>query len=166
MDNDRRACRVVIRRINIVIALLQRVKNALVTVDNKTVGKIGRGLVILLGVFENDTETDAIFLAVKCANLRIFEDDTGAMNLSLLDINGEALAISQFTLCANARKGRRPSFSKAMAPEPANELYERFCAELEKTGIHVEKGIFGARMLVNIVNDGPVTILLDSREKF
>ncbi len=146
------------------IAVLQRVKSASVSVGGETVGEIGRGLVILLGVFDDDNQDDVRFLAQKCVNLRIFADEDDAMNLSLLDIGGEALSISQFTLCANARKGRRPSFAKAMAPEPANELYELFCRELEAAGVNVEKGIFGARMLVNIANDGPVTILLNSRE--
>ncbi len=151
-------------RDSIVIALLQRVSSASVEVEGETVGKIGAGLVVLLGVYEDDTAQDAEFLANKCPNLRIFGDDNDAMNLSLLDIGGAILAISQFTLCANARKGRRPSFDSAMPPEPANELYDLFCAEIEKTGACVERGVFGAKMTVNIINEGPVTIILNSRE--
>jgi len=146
------------------IAVVQRVSEASVTVNREITGSIGPGLVILLGVFNNDEMNDAQFLAEKCCNLRIFADEAGNMNLSLLETGGEILAVSQFTLCANARKGRRPSFVAAMAPEPANELYESFCEEMRKTGINVETGVFGATMSVKILNDGPVTIILDSRE--
>ncbi len=146
------------------IAVLQRVSGASVSVDNKIVGKIGRGLVVFVGVFADDTEEDALFLARKCPNLRIFEDDSENMNLSLLDVGGEILAISQFTLCANVRKGRRPNFTAAMEPRGANALYELFCDSTRRTGIKVETGVFRAHMSVNIINDGPVTIILNSRE--
>lgn len=146
------------------IAVLQRVSSASVEVNNDIVADIGKGLVVLLGVFDDDTAEDAEFLAYKCPNLRIFNDEDDAMNLSLKDVGGSILAISQFTLCANARKGRRPSFASAMAPEPANQLYELFCEKIKKNGVEVEKGVFGAKMSVNIVNEGPVTIILNSKE--
>jgi len=136
----------------------------LVTVDGREISRIGRGLVVLLGVFDDDTESDATFLAEKTTSLRIFDDAAGNMNLSLIDVGGEALCISQFTLCANARKGRRPSFSKAMPPHEAERLYELFCEQLAMLGVPVFKGVFGAEMSVEIVNDGPVTIILNSRE--
>jgi len=146
------------------IALIQRVRSASVSVENDIVGSIDKGQVVFLGVFAYDSPDDAVFLANRCVNLRIFADKNDAMNLSLLDIRGSMLAISQFTLCANARKGRRPSFSNAMPPQRANELYELFCEKVTEHGIPVEKGIFGARMIVQLVNDGPVTFILDSKE--
>lgn len=164
MDHHRRISRTIYRGAFGVITVLQRVSSASVEVEGITVGKIGIGLVVLLGVYEDDTLEDVAFLSNKCPNLRIFGDENGAMNLSLLDIGGEILAISQFTLCANARKGRRPSFDSAMPPDEANNLYELFCAELERNGVHVERGVFGTKMTVRIVNEGPVTIILNSRE--
>ena len=146
-------------------ALLQRVSHASVTVDGKVIGSIGKGLMILLGVCEGDTERQADFLADKTAGLRIFEDAEEKMNLSLLDIGGEALVVSQFTLCADARKGRRPSFIHAMKPPEADRLYQYYVEALRKAGIRrVETGEFGAMMQVEIHNDGPVTILLDTDE--
>ncbi len=146
------------------IALLQRVSSASVDVEGVTRGEIGAGIVVLLGVFHDDTAEDAVFLAAKCPELRVFNDGDGVMNLSLRDIGGSILAVSQFTLCANARKGRRPSFSGAMEPKGAEELYNLFCGEIEKNDIRVERGVFGADMKVRLVNDGPVTIILNSRE--
>ena len=146
-------------------ALLQGVSHASVTVDGKVIGSIGKGLIILLGVCEGDTERQADFLADKTAGLRIFEDAEEKMNLSLLDIGGEALVVSQFTLCADARKGRRPSFIHAMKPPEADRLYQYYVEALRKAGIRrVETGEFGAMMQVEIHNDGPVTILLDTDE--
>jgi len=146
------------------IALLQRVSSASVDVEGITRGEIGSGIVVFLGVFHDDTDEDAEFLARKCHELRIFNDGDGEMNSSLRDVGGSILAVSQFTLCANARKGRRPSFSSAMKPKDAEELYNLFCEEIERTGIRVERGVFGADMKVRLVNDGPVTIILNSRE--
>lgn len=143
-------------------ALLQRVSYGSVSVEGELVGEIGRGLVILVGVGHNDTEQNADFLADKAANLRIFEDPDGKMNLSLLDIAGEALVISQFTLYADARKGRRPSFTDAAPPDKATALYERFAQTLRALQVPVRTGIFGANMRVTIHNDGPVTILLST----
>ena len=143
-------------------AVIQRVKSASVSVEGKTVGSIGRGLVALLGVGVEDTEKDAVWLADKTANLRIFEDSEGKMNLSILDIGGQALVVSQFTLYADARKGRRPSFTAAAPPEKADELYEKYVSFLRASGIEVQTGQFRASMLVDIQNDGPVTILLDT----
>lgn len=144
-------------------ALLQRVLNSDVSVDGKTVGAIGRGFNILLGVMEGDTEAEAEQLAAKVAKLRVFEDENQKMNLSIQDVDGEILVISQFTLCADCRKGNRPSFVFSAAPDRANELYLYFCDLLHREGVRkVEHGVFGADMKVNIVNDGPVTIMLDS----
>ncbi|MEG1848943.1 MAG: D-aminoacyl-tRNA deacylase [Oscillospiraceae bacterium] len=146
-------------------ALLQRVTGASVSVDGKTVGEIGPGLLILLGVRQEDGEREARFLAQKTAELRIFTDENEKMNLSLLDVGGGALVVSQFTLCADCKKGRRPSFVSAQRPETANELYQRYCALLREAGIApVQTGEFGADMQVALVNDGPVTILLDTEE--
>lgn len=142
-------------------AVVQRVTEASVTVDDQVVGEIGRGLVILLGVREGDTEVEARWLAQKIANLRIFEDSQGRFNLSGLDVLAEALVVSQFTLYADASKGRRPSFSEAARPEVAEPLCDRFAALLGQTGLRVAQGKFGASMLVRIFNDGPVTIILD-----
>ncbi|HET6454354.1 MAG TPA: D-aminoacyl-tRNA deacylase [Armatimonadota bacterium] len=145
-------------------AVIQRVRSASVTVDEEVVGSIGRGLVVLLGVGLNDTEREAAWLAEKTANLRIFEDDEGKMNLSVLDIRGQALVVSQFTLYGNARKGRRPSFTDAAPPEKADDLYRRYIECLEKERIGVQTGWFRAKMLVSIENDGPVTLILDTAE--
>ena len=142
--------------------LLQRVTHAQVTVDGAAVGRIGHGLVILVGVGHDDTEETAASLADKAVDLRIFRDDDGKTNRSLIDLGGEVLAISQFTLFADTRKGRRPSFLDAAAPGLGNELYEKFCAAVEARGVNVARGIFGAEMQVELVNDGPMTIWLDS----
>ncbi len=142
-------------------AVVQRVIKASVSVDEKTVGSIGRGLVVLLGVTHDDGEEEARFLAGKIANLRIFADDRGKFNLSALEVGADALVVSQFTLYGDARKGRRPSFTKAAPPEVAGPLVEQFVTLLEQEGLHVESGVFGAMMLVEIHNDGPVTIILE-----
>ena len=147
-------------------AVIQRVTEGEVTVEKKITGAIGKGLVVLLGVEDTDTEKDAVYLAEKIAGLRIFEDEEEKMNLSLKDVNGQLLAVSQFTLLGDVRKGKRPSFSKAARPEIAKGLYERFVEEIKKQGIVVAEGIFQADMLVRIYNDGPVTILLDSNKLF
>ena len=146
-------------------ALLQRVTSASVSVAGEVVGRIGRGLVIFVGVANGDTEKDAQYLAQKSANLRIFSDEVGRFNFSALDIKGELLAVSQFTLLADTRKGRRPSFVEAAPPALAEELFESFADEARATGLKVETGRFQQYMQVEIHNDGPVTILLDSREK-
>lgn len=146
--------------------VIQRVKSSSVTVSGEIVGKIGKGLLVLLGVSDEDTEKDANYLVEKTLNLRIFEDSEDKMNLSLLDIKGEILVVSQFTLYGDARKGRRPSFIKAAPPEKANQLYEYFVSELSKQVSRVETGKFQAMMDVALVNDGPVTILLDSQKNF
>lgn len=144
-------------------AVVQRVTSSKVSVDRKTVGEIGKGFNVLLGVVEGDTDEQAILLAGKIARLRVFEDENGKMNLSVNDVGGEILAISQFTLCADCKKGNRPSFTLSAAPDEANRLYELFCSELSANGVrNVEKGIFGADMAVDIANDGPVTIMLDT----
>ena len=148
-------------------AVVQRVIQGSVTVEGELVGQIGRGLVVLLGVKEGDSEAEAQWLAQKIANLRIFEDQEGKFNRSLLDVEGAALVVSQFTLYGDARRGRRPSFSEAAPPEVAAPLVERFAELLREQGVkRVEQGRFQATMLVEIHNDGPVTVLLDSREKF
>jgi D-tyrosyl-tRNA(Tyr) deacylase len=146
--------------------LLQRVTTASVSVARELVGKIGRGLVVFIGVATGDTEKDAQYLAQKTVNLRIFADDEGKFNLSALDINGQLLVVSQFTLLADTRKGRRPSFIEAAPPALAEGLFERFVAALRSTGLRVETGRFQQYMQVEIHNDGPVTILLDSRDRF
>ena len=144
--------------------LVQRVTEGSVSVDGKTVGSIGKGLVVLFGAGRFDTDKDVVYLAEKCANLRIFEDAAGKMNLSLLDIGGEALVISQFTLYGDCRKGRRPGFSDAADPAEAEQFYEHFLAEIAKCGVkNVQHGIFGADMKVKIFNDGPITFMLESR---
>jgi D-tyrosyl-tRNA(Tyr) deacylase len=142
-------------------ALLQRVSQASVIVDGQTIASIGRGLVVLLGIGQGDGEKQAAFLAEKVAQLRIFEDAESKFNLSLLDVRGEALVVSQFTLYGDAHKGRRPSFSDAARPELAAPLVERFAELVRLQGIPTRTGIFGARMLVKIVNDGPVTLWLE-----
>ncbi len=146
-------------------AVIQRVTKCEVTVDEKVVGKISAGFLILLGVEKEDTEKDAEKLSSKISGLRIFTDENDKMNLSLIDINGEVLAVSNFTLCANCRKGRRPNFEMAERPEKAEQLYDYFCDCMIKNGISkVEKGIFGADMKVSLLNDGPVTIIIDSND--
>ncbi len=147
-------------------AVVQRVKEADVTVEEKITGSINKGLMVLLGVEEGDTEADAVYMAEKIAGLRIFEDKEGKMNLSLQDTGGQVLAVSQFTLLGDARKGKRPSFIKAARPEEANALYRRFVELVKEKNIDVQEGIFQAEMLVRIYNDGPVTILLDSKKLF
>ncbi|MGA2366982.1 MAG: D-aminoacyl-tRNA deacylase [Dehalococcoidia bacterium] len=146
-------------------ALLQRVTGAIVTVDDKVLGEIGSGFVVLLGVAADDSEKDADYLADKIVNLRVFNDDEGKFNLSALQVKAELLVISQFTLLADARKGRRPSFTSAALPDRAQTLYYYFIDKLSESGLRVEKGSFGAHMLVKILNDGPVTIMLDSKDK-
>ncbi|MBS7359091.1 MAG: D-tyrosyl-tRNA(Tyr) deacylase [Oscillospiraceae bacterium] len=144
-------------------AVIQRVLNSTVTVDGKTVGSCEKGYMILVGVVKGDTEENAELLARKTASLRVFEDENGKMNKSILDIDGSILAISQFTLCADCKKGNRPSFTNSEEPKRANELYELFCNELKLNGVKsVEKGIFGADMKVSLINDGPVTICFDT----
>ena len=141
--------------------LLQRVNSGKVTVDDQTIAQIGQGLVILLGVGHEDGEEQAVYLAEKIANLRIFEDDRGKTNLSILDVGGEAIVVSQFTLYADTRKGRRPSFVRAGAPELAEPLVARFTELLQGHGVPTQMGQFGAHMQVKISNDGPVTIWLE-----
>lgn len=145
-------------------ALLQRSKTSKVTIDNKVNGKIDNGLVVFVGFKEGDNEDIIDKMIDKIINLRIFEDNKGLMNLSLLDVNGSILSISQFTLYANCKKGRRPSFVKALEPKESIKLYELFNKKLEDKSIHIETGLFGADMKVEIYNDGPVTIYLDSEE--
>lgn len=147
------------------LAVLQRVSEASVSVDNEIKGQIDTGFLILLGVNAEDTEKDAAVLAAKIAGLRIFTDENDKMNLSLGDVGGGVLVISNFTLCADCRKGRRPSFTNAARPETAQPLYEYFCEQLAFNGVSkVEKGVFGADMKVALVNDGPITITIDSKE--
>jgi D-tyrosyl-tRNA(Tyr) deacylase len=143
-------------------AVIQRVKQSSVTVNEKIVGQIQHGLLILLGVSRDDQESDADYLADKIANLSIFEDDAGKMNRSLLDVGGEALVVSQFTLFGDCRKGRRPSFIHAAPPEKANRLYEYFTRKLKDRSVAVQTGVFRAMMDVALVNDGPVTLILES----
>ena len=134
-------------------------------VSEKVVGEIDNGLVILLGVQKGDTEKDANFLVNKISGLRIFSDENDKMNLSIKDVNGSALVISQFTLCGDTKKGRRPSFIKAATPDDGNRLYEYFMSEMKKGGVPIESGEFGAMMKIDALNDGPVTLIIDSREK-
>jgi D-tyrosyl-tRNA(Tyr) deacylase len=147
-------------------AVVQRVSRASVTVGNEATGKIGLGLLVLLGVGEDDAAADADYLADKIAVLRIFEDDAGKMNLNVNDAGGAVLAVSQFTLYGDVRRGRRPSFDAAAPPERARELYEYFVAKLRAAGLRCEVGRFQAMMQVELVNSGPVTILLDSKKAF
>ena len=139
----------------------QRVSEASVSVEGSIVGGIGLGLVVLLGVERGDQDEDAVRLAGKVARLRVFDDDAGKFDRSLLDVGGAALVVSQFTLIADTRKGNRPSFARAAPPEEAEPLYDRFCKALAAAGTRVEQGVFGARMALSLVNDGPVTIVLD-----
>ena len=147
-------------------AVVQRVSKSSVTVEGNVTGKIERGLMVLLGVAEDDTVSDAEYMANKVAGLRIFEDDEEKMNLSVKDIGGDILAVSQLTLLGDVRKGKRPSFSKAARPDEANDLYQKFISFLREDGLHVEEGVFQTHMMVDLVNDGPVTILLDSKKVF
>jgi len=147
-------------------ALLQRVTRASVSVGGEVVGRIGQGLVVFVGVASGDTEKDAQYLAQKAVELRIFSDEEGRFNLSALDIKGELLVVSQFTLLADTRKGRRPSFIEAAPPAQAEEIFERFVEQARATGLRVDTGRFQQYMQVEIHNDGPVTILLDSKGKF
>ena len=147
-------------------ALLQRVTSASVSIAGEVVGRINRGLVVFIGVADKDTEKDAQYLAQKTVGLRIFADEQGKFNLSALDVNGEILVVSQFTLLADTRKGRRPSFISAAPPDLAEELFKRFIAAVRDSGLKVETGQFQQYMQVEIINDGPVTILLDSKDKF
>ena len=143
--------------------VVQRVKRASVKVDGKIVGQIGKGLMLLIGIADTDTEADIEFVANKCLNLRIFEDAAGKMNRSLLETGGEILAVSQFTLLGDTRKGRRPSFVHAAEPEKGKDFYERFVERLRRSGVKVETGIFGAMMDVELLNYGPVTLIVESK---
>lgn len=143
-------------------AVIQRVSEASVTVDGEVVGEIGRGFLVLLGITHSDSQAEATWLARKIAGLRIFEDDAGKMNLGLTDVGGAVLAVSQFTLYGDARKGRRPSFIEAARPEHAQPLYDYFCQQLAAEGIRVERGVFQAEMKVALINDGPVTLWLET----
>lgn len=147
-------------------AVIQRVEQASVSVEGEIKGQIGAGFLVLIGVEEGDSDADFRYIAEKVPNLRVFEDEQGKMNRSLLDVGGEVLAVSQFTLLGDARGGRRPSFITAARPETADPMYERLVADWRARGIRVETGVFGAHMKVSLVNDGPVTILLDSRRRF
>lgn len=147
-------------------AVVQRVSKSSVTVDGNVTGTIERGLMVLLGVAEDDTAADAEYMANKVAGLRIFEDEEEKMNLSVKEIGGDILAVSQFTLMGDVRKGKRPSFSKAARPDAANDLYQKFIGFLREDGLKVEEGVFQTHMMVDLVNDGPVTILLDSKKLF
>ena len=144
------------------IAVVQRVSRASVTVEGRATGQIGRGLLVLLGVKRGDTDHEADFLAGKIGGLRIFADEAGKMNLAASDVGGAMLVVSQFTLCGDCRKGRRPSFVNAAAPPEATRLYSYFCGRLRQQGCRVETGVFGAMMDVELVNDGPVTLIVES----
>jgi D-tyrosyl-tRNA(Tyr) deacylase len=144
-------------------AVIQRVSRSEVTVAGQPAGSIGCGLLVLLGVARGDTPTDVEYLANKICQLRIFEDDAGKMNRSLIDTGGEMLVVSQFTLLADCRKGRRPSFTEAAPPPLAKELYEQFIQSVQHLGIHTQSGVFGAMMAVTLVNDGPVSLIIESR---
>ncbi len=143
--------------------VLQRVKEAKVTAEGKVVGQIQQGLVLLVGAKTGDTDEDAKYLADKCVNLRIFEDQEQKMNLSALDVKAEVLVVSQFTLYGDTKKGRRPSFTGALEPQEAEKLYQKFIDQIKATGLKAESGLFGAKMLVEISNWGPVTFILESR---
>ena len=147
-------------------AVVQRVTEARVEIDGETIGEIGAGFLVLLGVARDDNPADADYLAEKIANLRVFDDDEGKMNRSILETGGAMLVVSQFTLYGDVRRGRRPSYSDAAEPEKANQLYEYFVARVRSRGVTVETGVFQAMMKVGLTNDGPVTILLDSRKVF
>lgn len=143
--------------------VLQRVLNASVSIKGEIVGKINRGICLLIGIAESDQPEDVEFVADKCVNLRIFEDDQGKMNRSLLEVGGEVLAISQFTLLADSRKGRRPSFINAANPQKGNDFYNHFMDRIRSHGVHVESGRFGAMMDIKLTNYGPVTIILEEK---
>jgi len=145
--------------------VIQRVSESEVVVENQSVGKIGKGFMLLIGIDENDEKQDADWLVQKILNLRVFGDEEGKLNLSILDIKGELLCISQFTLVADYKKGNRPSFIKAAKPDKAIPLFEYFKEEMAKSGLKTESGIFGADMKVSLINDGPVTIVMDSKTK-
>ena len=147
-------------------AVIQRVSHAAVAVEGKTVGSIGKGLMVLLGVKAGDTEQDADYTADKIVKLRVFEDENGKMNLSLRETGGEVLCVSQFTLLGDVRGQNRPGFTQAEAPDRANALYERVCRRMREQGLRVETGVFRADMQVTLCNDGPVTLLLDSEKRF
>ena len=147
------------------IAVIQRSKSGSVSVDEKIISQIELGFVILLGVTDEDDETDADYLAGKIFHLRVFNDKDKKMNLSIQDVKGSALVISQFTLCGDTHKGRRPSFIHAASPEKGNTLYEYFIAQIENNSVPVESGEFGAMMNVNLINEGPVTFVLDSKQR-
>lgn len=147
-------------------AVVQRVSGADVTVSDNKVGVIKKGLMVLLGVEDGDTIDDVKYMVEKIVNLRIFEDENEKLNLSVIDIEGEILVVSQFTLLGDCRKGRRPNFMRAAKPDIANKLYEDFVSETEKKGINVATGIFREHMIINLSNDGPVTILIDSKKTF
>lgn len=146
--------------------VIQRVTQASVTVDGEVIGSIGKGFMVLIGAGVEDTEKDVRYMVEKVPNLRIFEDEAGKMNLSLMDVGGEILAVSQFTLYGDARGSRRPSFIAAARPEKANELYEALVDGWRQRGVHVETGRFRAQMQVSLINDGPVTMLMDSTKLF
>jgi D-aminoacyl-tRNA deacylase len=152
--------------ISVMRAVAQRVTEARVTVDDQVVGRIAHGLLVLLGVEQGDEQKDLLYMADKLAGLRVFEDEAGLMNRSVVDVGGSLLIVSQFTLLGDVRRGRRPSFTAAAPPVEANEKYRQLCQRLREQGIAVEQGVFQADMQVSLVNDGPVTILLDSRKLF
>ena len=145
-------------------AVIQRVSSASVTVADKKISEIGFGLLILLGITQEDEERDIDYLVKKTAELRIFKDDGQKMNLSIQDVGGEILVVSQFTLCADTRRGRRPSFIRAAEPKMAENMYDKYCQKIQLLNIPISKGQFGASMDVGLINDGPLTIILDSRE--
>ena len=153
-------------KVNYMRAVIQRVSRASVTVDQKVVGEIAQGLLVLLGVEREDGDKDLSYLVNKTLGLRIFEDDDGKMNRSVVDVGGRLLVVSQFTLLGNVQKGKRPSFMDAAEPAIANELYQQFANKTREAGVKTETGIFQADMAVELINDGPVTILLDSRKRF
>ena len=146
--------------------VVQRVTSSSVTVDGVVSGKIDAGIMVLIGVSVDDTEADLKYMAEKVPNLRIFDDENGVMNRSVLDVGGSILAVSQFTLYGDARGGRRPSYIRAAKPDKADELYEKLIARWREKGIHVETGVFRTEMKVSLINDGPITILLDSEKTF
>ena len=143
-------------------AVIQRVSSACVSIDEKICGKIEKGFLILLGIHENDTDEDAKYLAKKCSGMRIFEDNEGKMNLSVKDVGGSFLVVSNFTLYGDCRKGNRPSFTDAARPEKAEGLYEKFVEYIRDNGIACETGVFGADMMIELVNDGPITLIVES----